>query len=292
MQQRLGLPAIRVAAVCGHDTQCAAFAAPAKTERHIFLSCGTWSLFGTELEQPVLTEQAAALALSNEVGYGRKVTLLKNIIGLWLLQESRREYARQGENYSFAEIETMARQCHEPSCYIDPDDPVFTPPGNIPQRVQAYCRKPDSISLKRRVPFSAAFMRAQKYSRALEDLEACTGAHYPVIHMLGGGVKDGFLQLTADFCQRQVTAGPVEATVYGNAAIQLLNLNAIETPDAARRCIAASETMRNYHPGTLPASIYSKKLQRNEGISCILESVSVLSLTDGSLCAKIWKNRP
>ena len=104
---------------------------------------------------------------------------------------------------------------------------------------------------------------ALKYSRALEDLEACTGAHYPVIHMLGGGVKDGFLcQLTADFCQRQVTAGPVEATVYGNAAIQLLNLNAIETPDAARRCIAASETMRNYHPGTLPASIYSKKTSK------------------------------
>ena len=265
VQQRLGLPAIRVAAVCGHDTQCAAFAAPAKTERHIFLSCGTWSLFGTELEQPVLTEQAAALALSNEVGYGRKVTLLKNIIGLWLLQESRREYARQGENYSFAEIETMARQCHEPSCYIDPDDPVFTPSGNIPQRVQAYCRKtgqhiPETPGAVFRCIYESL---ALKYSRALEDLEACTGAHYPVIHMLGGGVKDGFLcQLTADFCQRQVTAGPVEATVYGNAAIQLLNLNAIETPDAARRCIAASETMRNYHPGTYPASIYSKKTSK------------------------------
>ena len=265
VQQRLGLPAIRVAAVCGHDTQCAAFAAPAKTERHIFLSCGTWSLFGTELEQPVLTEQAAALALSNEVGYGKKVTLLKNIIGLWLLQESRREYARQGENYSFAEIETMARQCHEPSCYIDPDDPVFTPPGNIPQRVQAYCRKtgqhiPETPGAVFRCIYESL---ALKYSRALEDLEACTGAHYPVIHMLGGGVKDGFLcQLTADFCQRQVTAGPAEATAYGNAAIQLLNLNAIETPDAARRCIAASETMRNYHPGTLPASIYSKKTSK------------------------------
>ena len=193
------------------------------------------------------------------------MTLLKNIIGLWLLQESRREYARQGENYSFAEIETMARQCHEPSCYIDPDDPVFTPPGNIPQRVQAYCRKtgqhiPETPGAVFRCIYESL---ALKYSRALEDLEACTGAHYPVIHMLGGGVKDGFLcQLTADFCQRQVTAGPVEATVYGNAAIQLLNLNAIETPDAARRCIAASETMRNYHPGTLPASIYSKKTSK------------------------------
>ena len=88
VQQRLGLPAICVTAVCGHDTQCAAFAAPAKTDKHVFLSCGTWSLFGTEPEQPVLTEQAAALGLSNEVGYGKRVTFLKNIIGLWLLQES------------------------------------------------------------------------------------------------------------------------------------------------------------------------------------------------------------
>ena len=160
VQQRLGLPAIRVAAVCGHDTQCAAFAAPAKTERHIFLSCGTWSLFGTELEQPVLTEQAAALALSNEVGYGKKVTLLKNIIGLWLLQESRREYARQGENYSFAEIETMARQCTSRPVISTRTTRFSHRPEIFRSVFRRTAAKPDSISLKRRVPFSAAFMRA------------------------------------------------------------------------------------------------------------------------------------
>ena len=261
VQQRLGLPAIRVTAVCGHDTQCAAFAAPAKTDKHVFLSCGTWSLFGTEPEQPVLTEQAAALGLSNEVGYGKRVTFLKNIIGLWLLQESRREYARQGKNYSFAEIETMARQSHEPSSFIDPDDPVFVPHGDIPKRVQAFCRKtgqhvPESDGAIFRCIYESL---ALKYRMALEELEACTGETYPVIHIMGGGVKDSLLcQLTADYCQRPVAAGPVEATVYGNAAIQMLALGILKTPAEARRCIAASESMQFYHAGAFPASSYEK----------------------------------
>ena len=261
VQQRLGLPAIRVTAACGHDTQCAAFAAPAKTDKHVFLSCGTWSLFGTEPEQPVLTEQAAALGLSNEIGYGKRVTFLKNIIGLWLLQESRREYARQGKNYSFAEIETMARQSHEPSSFIDPDNPVFVPHGDIPKRVQAFCRKtgqhvPESDGAIFRCIYESL---ALKYRMALEELEACTGETYAVIHIMGGGVKDSLLcQLTADYCQRLVAAGPVEATVYGNAAIQMLALGILKTPAEARRCIAASESMQFYHAGAFPASSYEK----------------------------------
>lgn len=255
MQKKLGLPAIRVTAVCGHDTQCAAFAAPAKTAQHVFLSCGTWSLFGTELAQPVLSEQAASLALSNEVGYEKCVTFLKNIIGLWLLQESRREYARQGQAYSFAEIESMARLSHEPSGIIDPDDPVFVPPGDIPGRIQAYCRKtgqhvPETPGAVFRCIYESL---ARKYQKALEELETCTGETYPVIHIMGGGVKDSLLcQMTADFCQRLVIAGPVEATVYGNAAIQFLTLGAIASPKAAHDCIAASETIQKYHPGVFP----------------------------------------
>lgn len=123
----------------GHDTQCAAFAAPAKTDKHVFLSCGTWSLFGTEPEQPVLTEQAAALGLSNEIGYGKRVTFLKNIIGLWLLQESRREYARQGKNYSFAEIETMARAEPRTVQLYRSGRSGLCAPRDIPRRVQAFC---------------------------------------------------------------------------------------------------------------------------------------------------------
>lgn len=263
IQNRLGLPPIPVTAVCGHDTQCAAFAAPTKTDKHIFLSCGTWSLFGTECDTPILTEQAAALGLSNEVGYGKKITFLKNIIGLWMIQEARREYARQGQNYSFADIEKMAVESQESVCFVDPDDPVFTPPGDIPGRVQDYCRKtgqpvPETPGDVFRCIYESL---AMKYRRALDELETCTGETYSVIHLVGGGTKDRLLcQLTADFCQRPVVAGPVEATVYGNAAIQLLAMGAIASPEDARNCIASSEQIQTYEPGQFPDQLYSKFL--------------------------------
>lgn len=259
VQKRLHLPPIHVTAVCGHDTQCAAFAAPAKTDAHIFLSCGTWSLFGTECDAPILTEQAAQLGLSNEVGYGKKVTFLKNIIGLWMIQEARREYERQGHSFSFAEIEKMAVESHAPACYVNPDDPAFTPPGDIPGRVQDYCHKtgqpvPETPGAVFRCIYESL---AMKYRRALDELETCTGETYPVIHLVGGGAKDRLLcQLTADFCQRPVIAGPVEATVYGNAAIQLLSIGAIQTLEEARKCIAASEQMQTYQPGKFPDKTY------------------------------------
>ena len=251
VQQRLGLPAIRVTAVCGHDTQCAAFAAPAKTDKHVFLSCGTWSLFGTEPEQPVLTEQAAALGLSNEIGYGKRVTFLKNIIGLWLLQESRREYARQGKNYSFAEIETMARQSHEPSSFIDPDDPMFVPPGNLPRRVREFCEKtsqpvPETVGQVMRCIYESL---AMKYRYTYEQLKDCTGKDYRAIHMIGGGTKDSLLcQMTANACGCTVTAGPIEATVLGNIAMQLIANGQIRDVDEARQIIARSEKVLNYQP--------------------------------------------
>lgn len=263
-QKRLGLPPIQVTAVCGHDTQCAAFAAPAKIDKYIFLSCGTWSLFGTECETPILTKQAALLGLSNEIGYGKKVTFLKNIIGLWMIQEARREYTRQGHNFSFAEVEAMAAQSRETGCFVDPDNPIFTPPGDIPGRVQEYCRKtgqfiPETPGAIFRCIYESL---AMKYRKALDELEACTGETYPVIHLVGGGSKDRLLcQLTADFCQRPVIAGPVEATVYGNAAIQFLSLGAMQSPKDAKKCIASSEELQRYQPGQFPDQVYQQYLK-------------------------------
>lgn len=259
VQQRLSLPPIRVTAVCGHDTQCASFAAPAKTDKHIFLSCGTWSLFGTQCDSPILTPQAANLGLSNEIGYGKTVTFLKNIIGLWLIQESRREFERQGQHYSYAEIEALATHNLSTPCAIDPDDPCFVAPGDIPGRVQDFCRKtsqpiPQTPGAIFRCIYESL---AMKYRTALEELERCTGETYPVIHLVGGGTKDRLLcQLTADFCQRPVVAGPIEATIYGNAAIQLLSIGAIASPQAARACIANSETLKTYTPGKFPELHY------------------------------------
>lgn len=255
VQKRLSLPSIRVTAVCEHDTQCAAFATPAKTAKHIFLSCGTWSLLGTQCDAPILTEQAASLGLSNEIGFGKKVTFLKNIIGLWLIQETRREFMRRGQNYSYAEIEDLATHNFSTPCAIDPDDPRFALPGDIPGRIQGYCREtgqpvPETSGAIFRCIYESL---AMKYRMALDELEACTGETYSVIHLIGGGTKDRLLcQLTADFCQRPVIAGPIEATVYGNAAIQFIAIGAITSPEEAQQCIAASETMKTYTPGKFP----------------------------------------
>ncbi len=260
LQEKLGLPAIPVTAVCGHDTQCASFAAPAKRENHIFLSCGTWSLFGTVCDTPVVTKRAMQSELSNEIGYGGNVTFLKNIVGLWLIQESRRAYAKQGKCYSFSEIESMARDAKNDS-YINPDDPRFTPPGDIPARIQAYCREtnqpvPETDDAIFRCIYESLAMR---YCKTLSEIELCTGKHYPVIHMIGGGTKDAFLcQLTADACGCPVTAGPVEATVFGNAAIQLLAIGAIRTLEEAHDKIAASEKIQTYTPYDFSAEKYKK----------------------------------
>lgn len=262
VRERLSLPAIPVTAVCGHDTQSAAFAAPFKKgEDAVFLSCGTWSLLGAELESPVLSDEAAECGLSNEVGYGKKTTFLKNIIGLWLIQESRREYRRKGIDLSFAEIEKLAREAGESKSFIDPDDPLFTPPGDIPSRIQEYCKKTSQPVPKTAGEIFRCIYEslAMKYRAAIEEIEHCTGKRFETVHILGGGVRDSLLcSLTATYCQRKVTAGPVEATAFGNSAVQLLALGEFSSEEEARACIAVSEENKAYFPEKLCDEKYEK----------------------------------
>ncbi|MDE6593011.1 MAG: rhamnulokinase [Oscillospiraceae bacterium] len=234
-----------VTAVCGHDTQCAAAAVPCVSdEEHIFISCGTWSLFGTETAAPVITEKSAALGVSNETGYGGKVTFLKNIIGLWFIQETRRFLAKKGQEYSFADLENMAKSAEPFKCFIDPDSPEFVPPGDIPGRVAEFCKRtgqyvPQNLAETMRCIYESL---AMKYRQSLEEIEECKGKTYSRIYMVGGGIKDKFLcRLAASACGRQVTAGPVEAAAYGNGLIQLIALGEISDIIAARKILAASE---------------------------------------------------
>ena len=241
----------KVVAVAGHDTQCAVAALPTQEPDVAFLSCGTWSLLGCELDTPVLTEESLCLGLSNELGANGRVNYLKNIIGLWLIQESRREWRRQGRDYSYAELERLALEAAPLRCFIDPDDPVFTPPGDIPTRVRDYC-----ASTKQYVPQTVGeVMRcvyeslALKYRLALEQLQTSTGRHFTALHILGGGTKDGLLcRMTADSTGLRVVAGPVEATALGNIIIQLVALGALPSIEAGRALITRTETMTEYTP--------------------------------------------
>lgn len=249
--EELGVEPAKVIAVASHDTQSAVVAVPTEEKDFIFISCGTWSLFGTELSAPIIGEKSLEYNVSNEGGYGDTTTFLKNIIGLWLAQESRRQWMREGDEYSFGELEQMALKAEPFQSFIDPDAPEFTPAGNIPRRIRAFCERtgqkvPETVG---EIMCCINQSLALKYRYALEQIESCTGKHYPMIHMIGGGIQSKLLcQMTANANNRKVLAGPVEATALGNIAVQMMSLGLIKDVDEARTIIAKSEKTYEYMP--------------------------------------------
>ncbi len=249
--EECGLDKINVISVCGHDTQSAITAVPCPDKQFAFISSGTWSLFGTELANPIVNDKAFEINVTNEGGYGESTGFLKNIIGLWLIQESRRQFARDGKQYSYADLEREALAAKPFACFIDPDAPEFVPHGNIPERIREYCRKtnqyvPETVGEIMRCIYESL---AMKYRETFEKLCECTERDYEVIHVIGGGTKDTLLcQLTANACDRDVVAGPIEATVLGNIAVQLLASGDIKSIAEARQIIADSENVTKYSP--------------------------------------------
>lgn len=251
IQEELGVAPMEVIAVAGHDTQCALTAVPAKEEDFIFVSCGTWSLFGTELECPALAGESEKRNITNEIGAEGRTSFLKNIIGLWLVQESRRQWIREGKEYSFSELEKMAEAAEPFQCLIDPDAPEFVPAGNIPERIREYCRRTGQKEPQTIGEFVCCINEslALKYRYTLEEIKACTHKDYHVIHMVGGGIQSGLLcRFTAYASGIPVIAGPVEATVFGNIAIQLMAKGVIRDLKEARKVIADSEQPVVYEP--------------------------------------------
>ena len=242
---------IKVISVAGHDTQCAVAAMPSTDKNAAFLSCGTWSLIGCETDEPILTENAFNLELSNELGANGKINFLKNISGLWLIQETKRDYAKNGEKYSYNELEQLARKAKPFKCFVDPDSPLLSAHGDLPNKIRKYCELtnqqiPESVGEIVRCIYESL---ALKYRLALEQISQCTGKRFDVLHLLGGGTKDGFLcQMTADSINIPVIAGPIEATALGNIVLQLIALGALPDVESGRKLIAKSETLLNYVP--------------------------------------------
>ena len=242
---------IKVISVAGHDTQCAVAAMPVTSENAAFLSCGTWSLIGCELDEPMLNEARFYSELSNEIGVNGKVDYLKNISGLWLIQEMRRDLRRKGQIYSFNDLEQMAKNSEPFLCFIDPDDPSLSAPGSLPDKIKAYCEKteqevPESVGETVRCIYESL---ALKYRLAMEQISGCTGKNFYVLHILGGGTKDAFLcQMTADCLNIPVIAGPNEATALGNVILQLIALGALPDIDSGRQLVAQTESLKNYVP--------------------------------------------
>lgn len=247
-----GIPVISVA---GHDTQCAVAAMPTDSENAAFLSCGTWSLIGCELDAPVMTSESNALELSNELGANGKVNFLKNISGLWLIQETRRDLAKTDRKYSYNELEMLARDSESFRSFIDPDAPELSAHGNLPDKIRAYCKNtnqpvPETIGQVVRCIYESL---AMKYRLALEQIGECTGKKFDVLHLMGGGTKDGFLcELAAQSLGIPVVAGPIEATALGNIMLQLIALGEIETIEQGRKIIAETEKVKVFEEAHTP----------------------------------------
>lgn len=247
----LGLPPAKVISVCGHDTQSAVTAVPCEKKDFAFISCGTWSLFGTELDAPIVNEKSREFNITNEGGYDYTTAFLKNICGLWLIQESRRQWRREGKEYSYADLEKLALAEKPFRCFIDPDAPDFVAMGDMPSRIKEFCRRtgqyvPETVGEVVRCIYESL---ALKYRYVFEGLKDCTGKNYPQINIVGGGTKDGLLcQMTASSCGVDVYAGPIEATVLGNIAVQFMAQGDIKDIHEARKIIAKGEKLKKFEP--------------------------------------------
>jgi rhamnulokinase len=262
----LGLPAVPVIAPATHDTGSAVAAAPLSNGGSIYLSSGTWSLMGVELPRPVITERSLAYNFTNEGGVNGTFRLLKNIMGLWLVQECRRTWANQGEDYGYAQLTTLAEQAAPLVSLVDVADERFFAPGDMPARIQAACRdsgQPVPVSIGEIVRCALESL-AFEYRLVAERLDELTGRYLPVIHIIGGGAQNTLLNaFTANATGRRVVAGPVEATALGNVLVQAVAGGHLASIAEGRELVRRSFPLTSFEPESSPVwdAAYQRYLQ-------------------------------
>ncbi|MEV6288401.1 rhamnulokinase family protein [Kribbella sp. NPDC051770] len=243
-----------VIAVGSHDTASSVVAVPAEEgERFAYISSGTWSLAGLELPEPVLTDQARQANFTNEGGVDGRIRFLKNVMGLWILQECLRVW----ETEDLAALLAQAAEAPPFAVLIDPDDPTFLAPGNMPARIDDFCTRTAQPKPASRAATVRCILEslALAYRRTLRTAQALAGQEIDVIHVIGGGSQNELLcQLTADACGLPVLAGPVEASALGNILVQARALGE-PLPDlsAMRALVRTTHRLRPYPPQQEPA---------------------------------------
>ncbi len=248
----LDVTPIAVIAPACHDTGSAVAAVPARGRHYAYISSGTWSLMGVETDEPVITPQSLEYNFTNEGGVCDTFRLLKNIMGLWLVQECRREWARTGESYDYATLTQMAASATPFGPIVDVDDHRFLSLGGMPDKIRQYCRETGQAIPESRgeVLRCALESLALRYRWVLSKLEMMMGQRLEVVHIIGGGMQNELLcQLAADAMQRPVVAGPVEATAMGNILMQALALGDIGSLQEGRELIRNSFEVGTYEPG-------------------------------------------
>ncbi len=242
-----------------HDTGSAVLAVPAHSfapekPDWCYISCGTWSLMGAELNRPVLSDACQEFNFTNEGGVQGSIRLLKNISGLWIVQQCREQWKREGHDWSWDRMIQMAESAEAMISVINPDDELFVAPDSMPEAVREYCRRtgqtvPDSEGAIIRCALESLALR---YRMVLGNLEQLVGNEMKTIHMVGGGVQNRMLcQFAADACQKTVVAGPVEATAIGNIMMQAIGSGRLSSIAEARQLLANSSGIARFNPKPL-----------------------------------------
>ncbi len=238
--------------VCGHDTGSAVLAVPMeKGEKCAWLSCGTWSILGVELEDPITSSEAFDAQYSNEGGYNNTVRFLKNIAGLWVYTEIKREFEKKLGKTDYKTLDAEVNAAPSLKALIDPDDDRFMTPGNMTKKIREYCIETGQTPPETRGEFLRCALEslALKYRYAIENCEKILGYELPILRVVGGGTKDKqLMQYTANAICRPVIAGPVEATAIGNMIAQLLALGEAENRWEARKIVADSFPVESFEP--------------------------------------------
>jgi rhamnulokinase len=268
--EETGAGPLPVIAVGGHDTALAVAAVPARGGDFAYVSSGTWSLLGAEIDAPCIGEASLAANFTNEGGVGGTIRFLKNLCGLWLVQESRRAWAKGGKADSYDNLATMAAAAPGFRSLVDVDAPDFAAPGDMPSRLQAFCRRTGQPvpETKGEIVRCALDSLALKYRYVLGTLERILGRRLEPLHVVGGGARNRLLcQLAADATGRTVVAGPVEATAAGNVAMQVMALGELGSLADARDVVRRSFGIETHEPrpGAAVEDAYARLVRMVEG---------------------------
>lgn len=281
LAEETGVGKIPVVAVAGHDTASAVAAVPVLDEQFAYLSSGTWSLMGIEVNEPIINERSYELNYTNEGGIEGTTRFLKNITGMWLLECCRKEWEKQGREYSYTAIVQMI-DSKSFNYFVDPDDPSFAAPKSMTNAIQEYCRKhgfdvPQTDAEFVRCIFESL---AMKYRFVMDRLKEF--APYPInrLHIIGGGAQNDMLnQFTSNALGMEVIAGPSEATAIGNILIQAKALGKIHSTTEMRKIVAQSVVLKKYLPQDTiewqnAFEVFVKKCIENKSVDC--ENISTI----------------
>jgi sugar (pentulose or hexulose) kinase len=249
--RRTGLKGAKVITVAGHDTASAVAAVPSQSPTPAYLSSGTWSLLGLELPEPVVNQQSFEDGFTNEIGVGNTVRFLKNICGLWLIQQSRRYWRAAGEDVAYSRMGTFAAEAKPFRSFIDPDSPLFVEEGCMPEKIQQYCTTtgqpvPETKGQIIRCIYESLALR---YAEVWQKLVQYTDTPPETLHIVGGGCQDKLLnQFTANALGVKAAASPVEATSLGNILVQMMSDGVIRDLQHGREIVLNSSLVERYEP--------------------------------------------